>query len=169
MSFQNRVGQRCTAFNLSWRRLGSSIMTASHLIRLWQHISYHIYHISHHITSHHITSLSRRQLPENMKIYVYWNSPPKKSVYEGVSKSFRTGRPARELQMVKLSATRCSCIAILWVTLVSFATITLCVTFQLVFIVDVYFINQRSPETFGYTLVYRLQHWTNSAKWMIIP
>jgi len=38
-----------------------------------------------------------------------------------------------------------------------------------VFIVDVYFINQRSPETFGYTLVYRLQHWTNSAKWMIIP
>jgi hypothetical protein len=33
--------------------------------------------------------------------------------YEGVSKSFRTGRLERELQMVKLSATRCSCIAIL--------------------------------------------------------
>jgi hypothetical protein len=33
--------------------------------------------------------------------------------YEGVSKRFRTGRPERELQMVQLSATRCSCIAIL--------------------------------------------------------
>jgi hypothetical protein len=34
-------------------------------------------------------------------------------VYEGVSKSFRTDRLERELQMVQLSATRCSCIAIL--------------------------------------------------------
>jgi len=34
-------------------------------------------------------------------------------VYEGVSKSFRTGRLERELHMVKLHATRCSCIAIL--------------------------------------------------------
>jgi hypothetical protein len=33
--------------------------------------------------------------------------------YEGVSKSFRTGRLERELQMVQLSAIRCSCIAIL--------------------------------------------------------
>jgi hypothetical protein len=33
--------------------------------------------------------------------------------YEGVSKSFRTGRLKRELQMVQLSATRYSCIAIL--------------------------------------------------------
>jgi hypothetical protein len=33
--------------------------------------------------------------------------------HEGVSKSFRTGRLERELQMVQLSATRCSCIAIL--------------------------------------------------------
>jgi hypothetical protein len=35
------------------------------------------------------------------------------SVYECVSKSFRTGRLERQLQMVQLSATRCSCIAIL--------------------------------------------------------
>jgi hypothetical protein len=35
------------------------------------------------------------------------------TVYEGVSKSFRTSRLERELQMVQLSATRCSCIAIL--------------------------------------------------------
>jgi hypothetical protein len=35
------------------------------------------------------------------------------SIYEDVSKSFRTGRLERELQMVQLSATRCSCIATL--------------------------------------------------------
>jgi hypothetical protein len=33
--------------------------------------------------------------------------------YEGVSKSFRIGRMKREVQMVQLSVTRCSCIAIL--------------------------------------------------------
>jgi hypothetical protein len=44
--------------------------------------------------------------------------------YESVSKSFRTGRLERELQMVQFSATKCSCIAILWASLVSFAAIT---------------------------------------------
>jgi hypothetical protein len=34
-------------------------------------------------------------------------------MHEGVSKSFWTGCLERELQMVQLSATRCSCIAIL--------------------------------------------------------
>jgi hypothetical protein len=34
-------------------------------------------------------------------------------IQEGVSKSFRNGRRERELQMVQISATRCSCIAIL--------------------------------------------------------
>jgi hypothetical protein len=34
------------------------------------------------------------------------------ALHEGVSKSFRTGRLERELQMVQLSATRCSWIAI---------------------------------------------------------
>jgi hypothetical protein len=48
----------------------------------------------------------------------------------GLSKSFRTCRLERELQIVQLSATRCSCIAILWVTRVSFAAITLCVASQ---------------------------------------
>jgi hypothetical protein len=33
--------------------------------------------------------------------------------YKGASKSFRTERLERELQMVQLSATRCSCIALL--------------------------------------------------------
>jgi hypothetical protein len=56
-------------------------------------------------------------------------------VYEGVTKNFRTGRLERELQMIHLSATRYSCIAILWVRLESFAAITLCVASQRVFIV----------------------------------
>jgi hypothetical protein len=61
--------------------------------------------------------------------------------YEDVSKSFRIGRLERELQMVQLSATRCSCIAILWVSLVNFATITLCVSSQQVIPkVSVYFV-----------------------------
>jgi len=34
---------------------------------------------------------------------------------EGVFKSFRTGRLERELLTVQLSATRCICIAILWI------------------------------------------------------
>jgi hypothetical protein len=55
--------------------------------------------------------------------------------YEGVSQSFRTGRVEWELQMVQLSATKCSCIATLWVSIVSFAAITLFVASQRVFIV----------------------------------
>jgi hypothetical protein len=51
-------------------------------------------------------------------------------MYKGVSKSFRTGRLERELQMIQLSATRCSCIAILSASLVSFAVTTLCVASQ---------------------------------------
>jgi hypothetical protein len=39
--------------------------------------------------------------------------------------------------MVQLSATRCSCIAILWVSLVSFAVISVCVASQRVFVVVV--------------------------------
>jgi hypothetical protein len=64
-----------------------------------------------------------------------------KPIYEGVSKSFRTGRLERELQMVQLSTTGCSCIAILRVSVVSFAAIALCVASQRVFIaVVVYFV-----------------------------
>jgi hypothetical protein len=56
-------------------------------------------------------------------------------IYEGVPKSFRTGFLERELQMGHLSASRCSCIVVLWVSLVSFANITLCVASQRVFVV----------------------------------
>jgi hypothetical protein len=74
-----------------------------------------------------------------------------------VSKSFRTGLLERELQMVQPSATRCSCIAILWVSLVSFVAITLCVVSQRVFIVVISL--WLSPETFGYTLVHIFLPW----------
>jgi hypothetical protein len=55
-------------------------------------------------------------------------------IYEGIFKSFQTGHLQWELQMIQLSATRCNCIAILWVSLVSFATITLCVASQRLYI-----------------------------------
>jgi hypothetical protein len=73
---------------------------------------------------------------------------PRCLIYEGVSKSFQTGRLERQLQMVQLSAARRSCIAILWVSLVSFAAINLCVASQRVFIVVVDFvIDPRMIET----------------------
>jgi hypothetical protein len=56
-------------------------------------------------------------------------------LYEGVPRSFRTGRLEWELQIVQLPATSCCFIAILWVNLVRSATITLCVASQRVFIV----------------------------------
>jgi hypothetical protein len=40
-------------------------------------------------------------------------------LYYGESRSFRTGRLERELQIIQLSAIRYSCIAILWVSLLS--------------------------------------------------
>jgi len=62
------------------------------------------------------------------------------TAYEGVSKSFWTGRLEWDLQMVQLSAIRCSCVTMLWVNLVSFATITLCVASQRMFVVVVDFV-----------------------------
>jgi hypothetical protein len=51
----------------------------------------------------------------------------------------------RELQMAQLSNGKCSCIDILWVSLTSFAAITLCVASQRVFIVvSVYFVMTQS-------------------------
>jgi hypothetical protein len=68
-----------------------------------------------------------------------------KNVFEDVSKSFRTGRLERELQIIQLPTTRCSYIAILWVSLVSFTAITFCVAFQRVLIVvRVYFVVTQS-------------------------
>jgi len=69
----------------------------------------------------------------------------------GCIQSFQTGRLERELQMIQLSATSCSCIAVLWVSLVSFTAITLCVASQRV--CCCLFRYRLRPETFGYTLV----------------
>jgi hypothetical protein len=80
-------------------------------------------------------------LPQAMSIA--HNETNRYVMYVGVSKSFPTGRLERELQMVQLCATRCSRIAILWVSLVSFAAITLCVASQRLFtfvVVVVYFV-----------------------------
>jgi hypothetical protein len=76
-------------------------------------------------------------LAENEGIMDLWRVGILPQHYEGVSKSFRTGRLEREPQMVQLSAIRCCYIAILWVSLVSFAAITLCVASQRVFIVAI--------------------------------
>jgi hypothetical protein len=79
--------------------------------------------------------------------------PKELVLYEDVSKSFRTGRPEREQQMVQLCAIRCSCIAILWVSLVSFVAITLCVASQRVFIVvHVYFFMTQSGNLWIHSL-----------------
>jgi hypothetical protein len=73
----------------------------------------------------------------NNRRFPHITSIEKIITYECVSTSFRTGRLVRELQMVQLSVIRCSCIGILWVSLVGFAAITLCVASQRAFIVVV--------------------------------
>jgi hypothetical protein len=82
-----------------------------------------------------------------------------RNTYEDVSRSFRTGRLERELQMVQLSVTRCCCIVILWVSLVSFSSITLCVASQRVFtLVVVYFVIdsvRKLLNTPSYVVFYR--------------
>jgi hypothetical protein len=90
------------------------------------------------------------------------------SMYESVSKSFRTGRLERELQMVQLSATRCSCIAILWVSLVSFVAPTLCVASQRVFVVVVYFVIdsvRKLLDTPSYISPWRWRQHSHPKRW----
>jgi hypothetical protein len=58
-----------------------------------------------------------------------------RGAYVSLSKSSRTGRLERDLRMVQLSATTCSFIAILWVSLVCFASVIICVPSQRVFVV----------------------------------
>jgi len=72
-----------------------------------------------------------------------------------IQKSFWTGRLDRELQMLPLSATRCSYIAILCVSLVSFTTIY---PFSY-FLTSVYcckfiFHYRLSSKTFGYAVIF---------------
>jgi hypothetical protein len=80
------------------------------------------------------SSSKMKAVSSNMSLF--W-----RGIYEGASKSFRTGRLERELEMVQLSTTRCICIAILWIRLMSFAAITIYVASQWVFIVvSLYFV-----------------------------
>jgi hypothetical protein len=77
-------------------------------------------------------------------------------VYEGVSKSLRTGSPDRELQLLQVSANRRSCIAILWVSLVSFYRHNpLCCFSTSAYYCCCLFRYRLSPGTSGYTLVCR--------------
>jgi hypothetical protein len=98
-----------------------------------------------------------------------------RNVYEGVSKTFRTCHLERELQMVQLSATRCNFISILWVSLVTFAAITLCVASERVFIVvSVYFVigsvrkllDTPSYNIMSYTAIYPYS-FSNPQKYII--
>jgi hypothetical protein len=66
----------------------------------------------------------------------------------------------RVLQMVQLSATRCSCIAILFVSLVSFVAITLCVASQRVFVIVAYFIMDYVRKPLDATLY--MKHYSES-------
>jgi hypothetical protein len=76
------------------------------------------------------------------------------SVYPKVS---RLAAWSKKVQMVQLSATRCSCITIVWVSPVSFTAITICVASQWVFIVvNIYFVIdsvQKLLDTPSYTLL----------------
>jgi hypothetical protein len=72
--------------------------------------------------------------------------------YEVVSKSFRTGRLEREQQMIQLSAT----------SLVSFATVTLSVASQRVFIVVVYFVMTQSGNFWIHAPKFRQDIWNFS-------
>jgi len=94
----------------------------------------------------------------------YW-VPTHQRIRDTVSKSFRTGRLERELQILQLSATRCSCTSILWVSIESFAAITLCVACQRVFVVVVvvyYVINSvRKPLICPRTCTSRSFHQCN--------
>jgi hypothetical protein len=53
------------------------------------------------------------QMHTNMELRFVFVGLEVQLLYEGVSRSIQTGRLERELQMVQLSATMCSCIAIL--------------------------------------------------------
>jgi hypothetical protein len=72
--------------------------------------------------------------------------------YEGVSKSFRTDRLERELQIIRLSATRCSCIAILSQSSEFFRHNPLCCFSTSVYCCYLFRYRLR-PETFGYILL----------------
>jgi hypothetical protein len=86
-----------------------------------------------HSVSRKVWSPRESYLQENATLYVLTDAFINSFLfqkYEGVSKSTQTCRLERKLHIVELSATKCSCFAISWVSLVSFTSITLCVASQ---------------------------------------
>jgi hypothetical protein len=83
----------------------------------------------------------------------------------GCIQKFPDWPPGARTAMVQLSATRCSCIAIMWVSIVSFAAITLCVASQRLFIVvSLYFVIdsvRKRLDTPSYTLGLALRKWVS--------
>jgi hypothetical protein len=69
---------------------------------------------------------------------------------------------ARTAQIVKLCATRCSCFAILWISLVNFAATNLCIASQRVFIVVVYFVMDSVRKLFDILSYSKFPPWQNS-------
>jgi len=106
-----------------------------------------------------LSDLCNREWLSFLEIYDFLHNK-----HKGISKSFRTGRLKWELQIVQLSASRCSCIGILWVSLVSFATITLLCCSQQVFIFVVV-CYPFSLETFGYTHIY--EHYVKNTAYIV--
>jgi hypothetical protein len=86
----------------------------SHSYYSWAKISSNEFNIFSETHALHFLVVSRLQkVPGSDRLSWHGFIQPLQGVYKVVSKSFRTGRLERELQMVQLSATRCSCIAIL--------------------------------------------------------
>jgi hypothetical protein len=76
----------------------------------------------------------------------------------GCNQKFPDRWPGARTANCTAFCTRCSCIAILWISLKSFAAISLCVASQRVFIIycKCIFLYRLSLETFGYTLVFSI-------------
>jgi hypothetical protein len=129
---------------LNWKQ-GTFRCPCSVFIQIWCYIflnlilysteSYNQYHVSSRSFTNRVLVRGKFKIPTRPIKNVHWLL----TKYEVISKSFRTGSLERELQMVQLSATRCSFIAILWVSLVSFAAIILRVASERMFVV-VYFV-----------------------------
>jgi hypothetical protein len=75
-------------------------------------------------------------------------------VVRGCIRKFPDWTTGARTQMVQFSATRCRCIDILWVSLLSFAAVTLCVASQRVFVVVYFIIDsvRKLIDTFSYYL-----------------
>jgi hypothetical protein len=91
----------------------------------------------------------------------------------GYIQSFQIVHLEREPQMVQLSASRCSCINILWVSLVTFAATGLCVASQWVFIVvSIHFIINSVQKLLDtpwciYTGGYKISHYDKIYLWLV--